>query len=82
MLKIVSVKIAEIYIPAARRKELDQEKLDTITEQLLDGGPRKPIRVRKGKGRFVLVEGVHRLEAGKALGDIEIDAYVVQAPRF
>lgn len=82
MLKIVSVKIEDIYIPSARRREMDQGRLDTIAENLLNGEQQKPIRVRRGKGRFVLVEGVHRLEASKALGEIEIDAYVVQAPKF
>lgn len=82
MLKIVSVKIDEIYIPTARRGELDQRRLATVTESMLNGEDHKPIKVRSGKGRFVLIEGIHRLEASKALGETEIGAYIVQAPKF
>lgn len=82
MLKIVAVKIADIYIPTARRKELDQSKVDAIADAMINGDQQKPIRVREGKGRFVLVEGVNRLEASKALGEQDINAYIVQAPKF
>jgi len=82
MLKIVPINVDEIYIPAARRSELNQSQLDAITENMLNGQAQKPIKVRTGKGRFVLIEGVHRLEASKALGEAEISAYIVQAPKF
>jgi len=82
MLKIVAVKIEDIYVPTARRQELDSKKLDATTEQMLDGDTLKPIKVREGKGRLVLVDGIHRLEASKALGETEIGAYIVQAPKF
>jgi uncharacterized ParB-like nuclease family protein len=82
MLKIVDVKIEDIYIPTARRKDLDQTKVDAITETMLNGDQEKPIRVRKGKGRLVLVEGVNRLEASRSLGEKDISAYIVQAPKF
>ncbi|WP_371823115.1 ParB N-terminal domain-containing protein [Microvirga sp. HBU67558] len=38
-----------------------------------------PIPVRPDGQRFVLVEGLHRLEACKALGETTIPAYLVQA---
>lgn len=82
MLKTVAVKIEDIYVPTARRKELEQDKLDATIEALLEGEDLKPIRVREGKGRFVLIAGIHRLEAGKAVGETEIGAYIVQAPKF
>jgi len=82
MMRVVAVKIEDIYIPTARRKELDNSKLDEVTENMLNGDQQKPIRVREGKGRFVLVTGIHRLEASKALGEKEIGAYIVQAPKF
>lgn len=82
MMKIVAVKIDDIYVPTARRQELDQAKLDALIENMLNGDQQKPVRVRRGKGRFVLIAGVHRLEACKALGEKEIDAYIVQAPKF
>jgi len=82
MLKTVKVKIEDIYVPAARRKELEQSKIDEIAERMINGDSEKPIKVRKGKGRFVLIDGIHRLEASKALGEEEIGALIVQAPKF
>ena len=82
MLKIVNVKIEDIYIPTARRQELDQSKVDEIAENMINGDQHKPIRVRKGKGRLVLIAGIHRLEASRALGEEDIGAYIVQAPKF
>ncbi|MBI3113344.1 MAG: ParB N-terminal domain-containing protein, partial [Rhodospirillales bacterium] len=40
-----------------------------------------PILVRRDGDGFVLVEGLHRLEACKALGDKTIVGLVVQARR-
>ena len=82
MLRVVAVKIEDIYVPTARRQELDQTTLDEATESLMRGDEQKAIRVREGKGRLVLLKGVHRLEACKAVGETEIGAYIVQAPKF
>ncbi len=82
MLKVIAVKIEDIYIPTARRNELDQSKVDEIVERMLNGDEEKPIKVRKGKGRLVLIQGVHRLEASRAVGESEIGAYIIQAPKF
>ena len=38
------VKIEDIYIPTARRKELVQDKVDAVTERMLNGDEEKPIR--------------------------------------
>jgi sulfiredoxin len=37
--------------------------------------------VRADGARFVLVEGLHRLEAAKALGEQTIAAFLVDAPK-
>ncbi len=79
MLKAVNVKIADIYVPADRRKELDPAKAEQIAESIMDGVEDLPIQVRQGKDRYVLVKGVNRLEARKALGDVTIQAYIVGA---
>ncbi len=79
MLKAMDVKIDDIYVPADRRKELDREKADLLAEQIMEGVEVPPIQVRQGKDRYVLVKGIHRLEAGKALGDLTIQAFVVAA---
>lgn len=79
MLKAVVVKIGEIYVPAERRKELDPQKVETTAEEIMEETEEHPIQVRQGKGRYVLVKGIHRLEARKALGEETIQAYIVSA---
>jgi len=82
MLKVIKIKIDEIYVPAARQKELDPEKVDQAAEALMNEVEERPIQVRTGKGRYVLVKGVNRLEAHKALGDKTIGVYIVAAQQF
>ena len=75
-------KIEDIYVPAKRRKLLDQDRVDALAEDILENGLKVPIQVRQGKERVVLVEGLHRLEAAKALGEEEIRGFLVQARRY
>jgi ParB-like chromosome segregation protein Spo0J len=82
MLKTLKVSIKEIYVPKGRRKTLDLEKATDLAEDILENGLNVPIQVRQGKGRFVLVEGLHRLEASILLGEEEIQTYLVQARKF
>ncbi len=79
MLKPIAVKIEEIYIPAGRRKELDPDKVEAVAEEIMGEAEEQPIMVREGKGRYVLVKGVHRLEARKALGEETIQVFIVGA---
>ena len=79
MLKSEVVNIDEIYVPADRRKEIDAEKIEAEAKAMMEEEDDQPIQVRRGKGRFVLVSGVNRLEASKALGEETIRAYVVGA---
>ena len=81
MLKKQTFPIAEIYVPVKRMKTLDPAKVEEIAESVLEEGQMTPIRLRAGKGRFVLLEGLHRLEALKALGEESIVGYLVQ-PRL
>jgi sulfiredoxin len=62
--------IADIYVPVKRRATLDQKPVDEIAGSILDKGLQTPILVRADGTRFVLVEGLHRLEAGKALSAV------------
>ncbi len=80
-MRAVNLKIEEIYVPAERRKELDADKLDEIAQEVMDETEEKPVLVRKGKDRYVLVKGVHRLEARRALGEETIQAFIVSARR-
>ena len=79
MLEKETLAIAEIYVPAKRAKTLEPAKVDALAEDILENGQKVPIRVRQGKGRFVLQEGLHRLEALRALGESDVVAYVAHA---
>lgn len=79
--KIQKLEVANIYVPAKRRTTLDQKKVDEIAESMLASGQLTPILVRADGNRFVLVEGLHRLEACKALGEVRINGFLVQARR-
>jgi len=73
------VAIADVYVPVKRKKTLEPDKVEAIAESILEDGQKTPIQVRQGQGRLVLVEGLHRLEACKALGEETIRAIFVQA---
>lgn len=81
MLKIKKVALDDIYVPTGRRATLDPERARLLAEDILENGLKTPIQVRDDGTRHVLVEGLHRLEAARLLGETEIDAYLVQAKR-
>ena len=81
MLRIHQIAIDAIYVPTARRKTLHPETVRLLAEDILENGMKTPIQVRHDGKRHILVEGLHRLEAMKWLGEAEIDAYLVQARR-
>jgi ParB-like chromosome segregation protein Spo0J len=72
-------RIDAIYVPVKRRKTLDSKLVDEIAESMLEQGQLTPIWVRRDGDRLVLVEGLHRLEAAKALGETTIVGLMVQA---
>jgi sulfiredoxin len=74
--------IADIYVPAKRRGMLVPRTVDEIATSILEVGLQSPILVRQDGARLVLVEGLHRLEACKALGETTIAGYLVQARKF
>jgi ParB-like chromosome segregation protein Spo0J len=79
MMKRQAFPIARIYVPAKRRATLDPATVAALAASILETGQRDPILVRDDGERFVLVEGLHRLEACKALGEETILGYLVQA---
>ncbi|HYY38437.1 MAG TPA: ParB N-terminal domain-containing protein [Xanthobacteraceae bacterium] len=81
MMKRETFAIADIYVPVKRRATLDPRKVQEIAESILQVGQQAPILVRQDGDRFVLVEGLHRLEACKQLGEQTILGYIVQARR-
>ena len=79
MMKREKFEIAKVYVPVKRRATLKPETVAEIAQSVLEVGLRTPILVRKDGERFVLVEGLHRLEACKSLGEETIDGYLVDA---
>ncbi len=77
----VAIPIDQIYVPTTRRAEMDPARIDALAEDILEDGLKVPISVRQGKGRYVLVAGLQRLEAMKALGEETITAIVVGSPQ-
>jgi sulfiredoxin len=79
MLKRLTLAIESIYVPVKRRQTLDPQKVGALAESMLAHGQEAPVLVREDGRRYVLVEGLHRLEACKALGETTVAAYLVQA---
>jgi hypothetical protein len=79
VLKQEKFPIDKIYVPVKRRKTLKFEGVQEIAESILEIGQQAPILVRPDQDRFVLVEGLHRLEACKALGEKTIIGLLVSA---
>jgi len=74
-----SFPIDKIHVPEKKRKALKPEVVQDIAESILDVGQREAILVRREKDHFVLVEGLHRLEACKALGERVILGRLISA---
>lgn len=77
----IDIKIDEIYVPAKLRQSVDPTNVEALAESILDQGLQVPISVRRGNERYVLVTGLHRLEACRALGEDTILAIVVGAKK-
>jgi ParB-like chromosome segregation protein Spo0J len=82
MMKREAFEIANIYVPVKRRATLDTKTVADIAKSMLEVGQQTPILVRQDGARLVLVEGLHRLEACKALGESTIAGYLVQSRKF
>jgi sulfiredoxin len=79
MMKTEKFPLAKIYVPVKRRATLVPARVDEIAASMLKDGQQVPIKVRADGERFVLIEGLHRLEAAKALGETTIVGYRVDA---
>jgi sulfiredoxin len=74
-------RIDDIYVPVKRRQTLEPDKVEALAESIIEEGLKVPIKVREDGERWVLVEGLHRLEACRALGEETITGVVVHARR-
>lgn len=79
MLEKQTFQIAKIYVPTKRARTLVSDKVIALANDILVNGQTTPIHVRADGERFVLIEGLHRLEALRALGEETIDGYLVRA---
>ena len=79
MLETPVISLDDSYVPVKRRKTLDAAKVEEIAESIIEHGQQLPIQVRPDKGRYVLVNGLHRFEALKALGEETIQALIIRA---
>ena len=75
------IEVEKIYVPAAKRKSLDITKVEEIAESMIEEGQKTAIQVREDGDRYVLIEGLHRLEACRLLDESSILALLVQARR-
>lgn len=80
-MRIIDVPLEKIYVPTAKRKTLELDKVEPLAEDILENGLQTPIYVRLGKERYVLVHGLHRIEAMKLLGETTIEGQIVQAQK-
>ena len=78
-MKRETLALADIYVPVKRRATRDQKRVNEIAASILEKGQQTPILVRPDGTRFVLVEGLHRLEAAKALGEKTVVCFLVDA---
>jgi hypothetical protein len=79
MPKPESFPIEKIFVPTKQKKAIKPETVAEVAESMLDIGQQTPISVRLDGDRLVLVEGLHRLEACKALGETTILGVLVPA---
>lgn len=79
MLKKETFPIASIRVPVKRKKTLEADKVTALAEDMLENGQLTPIRVRQDGEGFILIEGFHRLEALRALGEETVEGYRVKA---
>ncbi len=79
MLEKHTIEIGRVHVPVKRVKTLDAARVESLANDILENGQTTPIRVRADGERFVLIEGFHRLEALRALGEETVVAYLVRA---
>jgi sulfiredoxin len=75
----VQIPIAEIYVPVKRKNTLDPARVEELAKSIMEEGLKLPISVRRDKDRYVLVNGLHRLEACRALGEETVEGIIVRA---
>lgn len=71
-----NLQINQIIIPDNRRP-IDNQKVKELAESIKEIGLINPITVKSDSGKFILVAGLHRLEAQKLLGFTNIEVKTI-----
>lgn len=71
--------IDRVRVPVKRVRTLDETRVRALAEDILENGQKVPIRVRADGENYVLIEGLHRLEALRALGEETVTAFLADA---
>lgn len=83
MLEAKTLPIGLIRVPVKRARTLDAARAEALAEDMLENGQKVPIQCRidpkASPEAYILVEGLHRLEALRALGEETVRAYLVHA---
>lgn len=84
MMKSVPIRLDEIQVPMKFKGTLDAAKVQALADDILANGQKTPIQVRRDEKtkRYVLIAGLHRLEALRSLGEATVDALIVAARKF
>lgn len=77
----ITIPVAAIAVPGHRSRSLDPDWAEALAAMFQDQGNKTPIEVRRGEadGAFVLVSGLHRLEAARRLEWTELTARLITA---
>ncbi|MEM1389166.1 MAG: ParB N-terminal domain-containing protein [Pseudomonadota bacterium] len=78
MLETHDLPIDTVRVPVKRQKTLEPSRVEALAEDILENGQTTPIRVRRDEKGYVLLEGLHRLEALKALGEETVRANIAR----
>ena len=83
-LETVVINIDEIYVPAKRRGTLDEAKVETLAESIIEDGHKIPIHVRPDpdKNRYLLTVGGPRLLVSSDREGLVIDRYQRRARKL
>lgn len=79
MLQTHTIAIDDVRVPLKRKKTLCENKVMKLAESILADGQTTPIQLRPDGNGYVLIEGIHRLEALRLLGEATVLAYFVRA---
>ncbi|PHR19267.1 MAG: hypothetical protein COA37_17710 [Hoeflea sp.] len=76
-----TVSLSSVSVPAERSRSLDKDWAEALTAMFKDQGNKTAIEVRRSDedGQYVLVAGLHRLEAAKLCGWEDLTVRLIEA---